>query len=226
MTSESIIRRKARHTRQRTKRTNRVFMALFVMGLVGASMWIALSNTNSNPTLPAINSRLEYDPILGNPAAPVSIIEYGAYGCSACRAWHQAGIIEQILAEFPDQVRFAFRDFPVIIPTYDRMAAEIAQCALDQSQADFWKFHDLLYTAAVPGMSSVELVALGSQAGVGQVALQGCISSGIHRETVEYDLSRAMELGLPGTPAFLVNDTRIFNATPEMLRSAIRTALG
>lgn len=226
MTSSPTARRKTRHNQQQTKRTNLIFIVVATFVLIGAGLLVVLSNRNDNIDAPAANDRLEVDPVLGNPNAPVTIIEYGAYGCSACRAWHQAGIIEQILAEFPDQVRFVFRDFPVIVPAYDRMAAEIAQCALDQSQVGFWAFHDLLYTVAAPGMSQDELILFGEQAGLDQEALRTCVSSGSHRETVEYDLNRAMNLGLPGTPSFLVNGARIFNATPDVLRSAILNALG
>jgi protein-disulfide isomerase len=227
MTSSPTTRRKTRRTqRQQAKRANLILMVVAAFVLIGAGLLVVLSNRSANVAAPAANDRLEVDPVLGNPNAPVTIIEYGAYGCSACRAWHQAGIIEQILAEFPDQVRFVFRDFPVIVPAYDRMAAEIAQCALDQSQAGFWAFHDLLYTVAAPGMSQDELIAFSGQAGLDQEALRNCVSSGRHRETVEYDLNRAMNLGLPGTPSFLVNDARIFNATPDVLRSAVLTALG
>lgn len=217
-----------RTQRQQTGRTNLVLAAIVIVLLIGAGIVMMFSTRSADvaaPVVSAVSDRLEYDPVLGSPNASVTIIEYGAYGCSACRAWHQAGIIEQILVEFPDQVRFVFRDFPVIVPTYDRMAAEIAQCALDQSQAGFWSYHDLLYTVATPGMSRDELIALGGQVGLDQELLQTCASSGGHRQTVEYDLNRAMNLGLPGTPAFLVNDARIFNATPDVLRTAIISAL-
>ncbi|MDL1885506.1 DsbA family protein [Anaerolineae bacterium CFX8] len=224
MTSTPASRRKAYRAHQQSRRISLVFVVAFV--LVGVLLLVVFSNRSANVAPPVANNRLEYDPVLGNPDAPVTIIEYGAYACSACRAWHQAGIIEQILAEFPDQVRFVFRDFPVIVPAYDRMAAEIAQCALDQSQAGFWEFHDLLYTEAVPGMSQDELIVLGGRAGLDQEALRTCVASGTHRETVQYDLNRAMNLGLPGTPSFLVNGARIFNATPDVLRSAIINALG
>jgi len=193
--------------------------------VVVVAILLTVSGRSTSEATASLDDRLNYDPILGNPTAPVSIVEYGAYGCSACRAWHQAGIVGQILAEFPDQVNFIFRDFPVIVPTYDHMAAEIAQCALDQSQTAFWSYHDLLYSVAVPGMSQAQLIALGDQAGIDADLLQTCVTSGIHRNTVAYDLNRAINLGLPGTPAFLVNDTRLFNASPDVLRIAVINAL-
>jgi protein-disulfide isomerase len=151
------------------------------LGAVVIAILLTVSGRSTSEATASAGDRLNTDPILGNPDAPVSIVEYGAYGCSACRAWHQAGIVEQILAEFPDQVNFIFRDFPVIVPTYDRMAAEIAQCALDQSQAAFWSFHDLLYTVAAPGMSQAQLIALGEPVGLDVASLQTCATSGVHQ---------------------------------------------
>ncbi len=220
MAAPNVTRRKTR----RRKHTGRIQVAggvIIVLGVLGILILSLTANRGTDVAIVPAESRLEYDPVLGNPDAPVTIIEYGAYGCSACRAWHQAGIIEQILAEFPGQVRFVFRDFPVIVPAYDRMAAATAQCALDQSLEGFWRYHDLLYTAASPGNSQEQLLELGAQAGLDPQLLQACATAGTHRQTVEYDLSRAMALALPGTPAFLVNGARVFNATPDVLRTEI-----
>jgi len=178
-----------------------------------------------NPTRPPVDARLDLDPILGDPTAPVTIIEYGAYGCEACRAWHQAGIIDQVLNRYPRQVRFIFRDFPVIVPAYDQMAAEVAQCALDQDQALFWALHNALYTTVHVGASRDTVIEAGNAVGLDAQLLRACAESGQHRETVRYDLTRAISLGLPGTPSFLVNDARVFYASPDVLVEFIEQAL-
>ena len=87
-------------------------------------------------------ARLVDDPALGPTTAKVTIIEYGDFGCPTCRAWHRAGILDQVLAQYGDQVRFLWRDFPVITPQSPK-AAEAGQCAYDQGK--FWDYHDLLY---------------------------------------------------------------------------------
>ena len=96
-------------------------------------------------------ARLELDPILGDPDAPVTLIEYGAYGCHACKYWHEEGIVEALLEEFEGQVNFVYRDIPIIVPPYSQMAAEIAQCALDQGNEQFWTMHDAIYVQAEQG---------------------------------------------------------------------------
>jgi protein-disulfide isomerase len=218
---------KSRRTeaRRRASRNRNILTAVAGLVVVGTVL-LMLGGTNPGDSAPAANQgRLDLDPVLGNPDAPVTIIEYGAYACTACRAWHQAGIIEQILAAYPDQVRFIFRDFPVIFPAYDHMAAEVAQCALDQSQAGFWALHDALYTTVRIGSSQEDILRTGEQLGLDGSALRACVESNIHRETVQYDEDRARRLALPGTPSFLVNNTRIFNATPDVLAAAVEQAL-
>ena len=215
-----------RKSKTHNKTANRT--PLLIIGMIGiliAIVMVISAVGQITPISPQSVSRLELDPILGDANAPVTIIEYGAYACSACRAWHQAGIIDNILEAYPNQVRFIFRDFPVISPNYDRMAAQIAQCALDQDQAKFWAYHDALYTQVNPNNSQGDLLALGESVGLDVTALRTCYEAGIHRQTVQYDEQRARELGLPGTPAFLINGARIFNATPEILLTEIEKAL-
>jgi hypothetical protein len=124
---------KTRMARRESARRQKIFLTGGLVTVIVGVLVLILSNTGS--ATPAIaQERFDLDPILGNPDAPVTIIEYGAYACLACRSWHQARIVEQMLAEYPDQVRFIL-GFPD--PPYDRMAAAVAQCALDQSQEGF-----------------------------------------------------------------------------------------
>ncbi len=218
-----MAKRNRRHNRQ-TGPGRAVLIGIIAL-IAGGAVFLMLSASNTGSAPPVAESRLELDPVLGNPDAPVTIIEYGSYGCSACRSWHQAGIIDQILAAYPDQVRFVFRDFPVIYPSYDRMAAEVAHCALDQGQDSFWRLHDALYSTIQPRSSQADILRTGEQLGLDGDALRECMEQNTHRGTVQYHEDRARRLGLPGTPSFLINDTRLFNATPDALLAAIEQAL-
>ncbi len=171
-------------------------------------------------------SRYDLDPIYGNPDAPITLIEYGAYGCHACKFWHEEGLIEQVIEEFDGQVNFIFRDAPIISPQYDQRAAEIAQCALDQGNDAFWTYHDAVFTIARQGISSADdLIEIGRQAGLDSDALRSCYEAGTHVETVRYDANRASQLGVRGTPTFFIGDQLVFNASPDVLRGLIQAEL-
>ncbi len=219
-----MAKRSKRKKQQQTRRNQALTgIGIVVALLVAGGLAFAFSGAGGPPEV--AESRLELDPVLGDPDAPVTVIEYGAYGCHACRAWHQAGVIEQILAEFGGQVNFTFRDFPVIAPNYDRAAANIAQCALDQSEDLFWSYHNALYTVADTHFNEEQLLNLGGQAGLNEAELRECAGSDTHRRTVQYDEARAFQLGLRGTPGFIVDGQVIYNASPDVLRNAIRAAL-
>ena len=173
-----------------------------------------------------LTERKHLDPIMGNPEAPVTLIEYGAYGCSACKFWHEQGIIEDILDEFAGKVNFVYRDMPIILPQYSQTAAEIAQCALDQGNDQFWTLHDALFTQARQGQSSAEdMIQIAADLSLDEDALRDCFLSGTHVETVQFDHERGAALGIRGTPTFLIGDQPVFNGDPDTLRQLLQAEL-
>ena len=210
--------------RSQSPQQSRLIVGGAALVVVAVALFLILSN--SSQAAPAgVDELLPRDPVLGNPDAPVTIVEYGAYGCTVCQAWHRAGIIEKILAEYPGQVRFIYRDFPVVAPSYSRMAARTAQCALDQGNDAFWRFHDAMFTHADARSSQGDLIQLGAQVGLDTDALQACVDNHTYAAAVQSEEDQGYRLGLPGTPAFLVNGQRLFGASPDALRAAIERAL-
>lgn len=197
----------ARHTKQTRRdrreaaqRRNRWLMiggSILAMALVGAfALW-------PRPKVaPVSEARLADDPSLGSPMAKVTIVEYGDFGCPSCRAWHRAGILDQVRAKYGDQVRFVWRDFPVITPQSPK-AAEAAQCAYDQKK--FWEYHDLLYDRA-PALSVGDLKSYASEVGLDTATFDNCLDSGQYKAAVDRDWQDALARGFRGTPSFLVND--------------------
>jgi protein-disulfide isomerase len=84
MTSSPTSRKQSRrHRRQQEARSNLTLMGVVIRAVVGVGFLLAASDRNTSRVT---SERLEHDPILANPNALVTIVEYGAYGCSACRA--------------------------------------------------------------------------------------------------------------------------------------------
>lgn len=206
--------------KQQQKRQNMI-MAGVALFIIGAFALFGISNRAG-----AYDERFDLDPIYGNPDAPVSIIEYGAYGCHACKEVHEAGLLEQLIEEYDGQVNLIFRDIPIISPQYDFMAAQLAQCTLDQSNDLFWAFHDMMYTVAVQSVStSDELIANAGRLGIDTDALNDCYNAGTHAGTVRYDQQRGLDAGVRGTPTFFINGERLFSFSPDGFRDAINRAL-
>ncbi|MFZ1043765.1 MAG: DsbA family protein [Anaerolineales bacterium] len=164
---------------------------------------ILRSESSQVPPLSA--ARLASDPSLGSPSAKVTIIEYGDFGCPTCRGWEQAGVLKQIIATYGDQVRFVWRDYP-IITAQSPQAAEAGQCAFDQSK--FWEYHDLLY-AKQPALSINDLKSYAVQIGLNTKQFDLCLDSEQDKAKIDQSMAEARGYGFIGTPAFIVNGRKV-----------------
>jgi len=154
---------------------------------------------------PLSAARLASDPSLGSLSAKVTIIEYGDFGCPTCRGWEQAGVLKQIVATYGDQVRFVWRDYP-IITAQSPQAAEAGQCAFDQ--AKFWQYHDLLYTKQ-PALSISDLKSYAAQIGLNTTQFDQCLDSGEDQAKINQSMTEARGYGFIGTPSFIVNGQKV-----------------
>lgn len=219
-------RRQAREQEQRQKRLVQIGAVVFGLVVIGIIGFFMTRAGNSGPVVAV--ERLELDPILGNPDAPVTIIEYAAFGCEACKSWHEAGIVEQILVQYPNQVNFIYRDLPIIDPPWSQAMSEIAQCAFDQGNDNFWIAHDILFEDTDLGRTSqadaVDLIAE-ADTGMNIDALRECVNANTHFNTVRYDMERPEATALRGTPAWFVNGQQVYQASPQVITQMIETAL-
>jgi protein-disulfide isomerase len=151
-------------------------------------------------------ARLASNPTLGPASAMVTIVEYGDFGCPTCRAWFNAGILQQVRAAYGDKVQFVWKDFP-IITAQSLQAAEAGQCAFDQGK--FWEYHDLLYEKA-PALSVSDLESYAAQVGLDTTKFKQCLNSGQDSAKVDQSLNEAeRQYGFPGTPSFLINGRKL-----------------
>lgn len=138
---------------------------------------------------------------LGPSAAPVTVTEYGDFGCITCRAWHYQDNINKIHDAYGTQVHFVWRDLPVITADSPK-AAEAGWCAADQDK--FWEFHDLVYAKFQIDLDSLKSYAV--QLGLDTARFNQCLDSGLHRADVDRDWQIAEAHGFRATPSFTVND--------------------
>ncbi len=141
------------------------------------------------------------DPALGPESAPVTIVEFGDFGCHACQSWHEAGILDAIMAKYGDQVRFEWKDYPVITAQSPK-AAEAAQCA--SAQGKFWEYHDYLYESA-GDLREDSLNRSAAAVGLDQVAFSKCLDGGQTKGKVQENLQAGRRLRVRGTPSFTIN---------------------
>src|SRR5690606_7035799 len=84
----------------------------------------------------------EKDYLLGDPSAPITLVEYGSYACPYCRAAHNR--IVDARDEFGDRLAHVFRHRPLPGSQLAIDAAELAERASEHGK--FWKAHVALMT--------------------------------------------------------------------------------
>ena len=166
----------------------------------------------------------ERDHVHGPPTAPVTLVEYGDYECPFCGAAHR--VVHELQRMLADDLRFAFRHFPLTQIHHRALGAALAAEAAG-AQGKFWDMHDLLFA---------NQQSLGHQAYVAfarTLALDlGRFTRDIEQETyaprVREDFISGVRSGVNGTPTFFINGVRhnggfdlrsMIDATGDVIRA-------
>ncbi|MEW6568861.1 MAG: thioredoxin domain-containing protein [Chloroflexota bacterium] len=188
----------------------------FVAGLgLGYLLWGRQEETAPAPVQAAQPRRYDVstddDPALGPEDAPILLIEFSDFNCPFCRKW-QADTFPVLMASYPDQIRFVYRDLPVVGGGRVGLeAAQAANCAGDQGA--FWDYHDALFSGRY-GLSRQAYLQYARDLGLDASALEECLDSGYHEQEVLDDRSYALGLGVASTPTFFLNGIPIVGAQP------------
>jgi len=146
-------------------------------------------------------------PILGNPSAPITIVEFGDYQCHQCYNWYhntkpsitrdyiETGKVNLVFVD----LAFLGRDSP--------KAAQASYCAEDQGM--YWDYHDLLYNSQEPEIdggwaNSERLKAFAFSLGLDMNLFDSCLDSGKYSKRVQYNIQQARDHGVKGTPGFFI----------------------
>ncbi len=160
-------------------------------------------------------------PILGDPNAPITLIEFGDYQCHFCNV-HFHNTEHSLLQNFiyTGKVKMIFKDFTIIGPDSVN-AAHGTHCANDQGK--FWEYHDILYnnwTGENNGWASSDnLLRFAQEIELDIDQWSDCMIDERYSQIISNSSKDARDLGITGTPAFFVigpdNEiTRISGAQP------------
>jgi protein-disulfide isomerase len=145
-------------------------------------------------------------PILGDPDAPITLIEFGDYQCHFCNV-HFHNTEHNLLENYIEtgKVKMIFKDFTIIGPD-SKNAAHGAHCADDQGK--FWQYHDILYnnwTGENNGWASSDnLLRFAQEIELDVDQWSDCMIDEKHSKTIVDSNKDARDLGITGTPAFFV----------------------
>ncbi len=141
------------------------------------------------------------DHLLGDPHAPVTVVEYGDFECPICK--QSAPAVKLLLQRFESAVCFAYRHFPQeATHPHALQAAEAAECA--GSQGQFWAMHDLLFEHQ-PHLSIKNLHAYARQLGLDLARFTAEMDDGVYRQRIREHQDSGRASHLRATPGFFVN---------------------
>jgi protein-disulfide isomerase len=170
-------------------------------------------------TVPRVTAE---DHVRGHAGAAVTVLEYGDYECPYCRG--AARDVHLLLYDYPETVRFVFRNFPIpqIHPQAEQ-AAEAAEAAA--SQGRFWEMHELLLQTS-SRLDTDSLVNYAGLLGLDVARFRSDLASHAYAARIEGDVREGIRNGVNATPKFYVNGERIDGKFPlEGLVEAVRVAV-
>jgi protein-disulfide isomerase len=197
-----------------------------------------------------VNATPEGGFVMGNPNAPVKLIEYGSLTCPHCAEFDEKGakpLIDKYVKT--GQVSWEFRNF--VRDPYDIAASLVARCG---GTTSFFGLMRGLYAEqkdwigkiqaapaeqqqALAGMQPAQQFgAIANLAGFPQwAALRGvptaksaqCLADqGAVTKLVQMQSDAISQFDIPGTPSFIINGTLVEGATWDMLEPKLRAAIG
>ena len=233
-----MSQKSARAQRSNVVRTQRAanlkpfYIGLVVVALIGVAL-IARTAQHSDASRPTI-ANVAATPVkaeghlLGNPNAPVQILEFADFECPHCAEF--ATITEPDVRKRIVQAGLAsyrYFDFPVGEFSNSVAASNAAACAGDQNK--FWEMHDKLFQGQPDwsGENNPKAVfkAYAKSLGVDVSAWDACYDSQKHLADIKANHDEGLRRHVNSTPTFVIGTKQIPGAIPyDMFKAYVDTA--
>jgi protein-disulfide isomerase len=145
------------------------------------------------------------DPALGSSEAEVTIVEFADYECEVCR--NQKEALERLRKEYPDKIRFIWKDYPVSdqgSPSFK--AARAARCA--DLRDKFWEYNNELYKSEVE-LNRESFLNIAEKMKIDTQEFKNCLDDKRVDGLIMDNIREANALSINGIPFIYVNDQEI-----------------
>jgi len=155
--------------------------------------------------------------VLGNPSGSVTLVEFSDYACTYCR--QSVADVAALIAANPD-LKVVMREYPILSPE-SLNAARMALAAAQQGK--YARFHDAMFRLGPPTADAIEAAA--REAGIDLALAKTAIDSGQFDIHLQANASLASQLGISGTPGWVIGDRALNGAVGrEAIGEAIEAA--
>ena len=168
----------------------------------------------NQPTLP-LKISAGNNPIIGNPDAAITIMEFSDFQCPFCAKFHTE-TLPTIMEEYIDKgtVKLVFRDFPIQNIHPNAVPASIAaECANEQGK--FKQMYHTLFEKQKEWNNLETSYAItifnqyASEMKLDEEKFDTCIRNAKYLEEVQKDLNDGRTYGITGTPGFFIGNEKI-----------------
>jgi protein-disulfide isomerase len=188
-------------------------------------------------TAPEMAKSIEGLPFRGKANAPVTIVEFSDFQCPYCSRGFKT--MEEVMKKYPNDVKFAFKHYPLPMHPWAKPAAIAAYCASQQNGDAFWMLHDGYFNHQGE-VNAENLMAKSKEFLAGsKLDMKKWSACAETKESPEYKAAEkavddsvafGTKHGVSGTPGFFVNGMFINGAQPvetfDAAIAAVKNAAG
>ncbi|MBU0963175.1 MAG: DsbA family protein [Nanoarchaeota archaeon] len=191
------------------------FLVIFVVIII-FSYSLYYFNTKNVHNNQGSNNRtiidITNDPFIGNINANIIIVEFSDFQCPYCGRFYKE-VFPKIYEDYiePGKAKFVYKNFPLSIHQYSKVAAEAGLCANEQEK--FWDYGDKLFNNQnVLDINSLKKYA--SDIGLDTKKFNECLDFGKMSSEVQKDINEAVSYNVKGTPTIFINGIKLVGVQP------------
>lgn len=164
---------------------------------------------------------------IGSDSAKVKLVEFSDFQCPACQAAEP--VVRKVRTDYPKDVQFIYRHFPLPQHAYGKQAAYFAEAAGEQGK--FWEMHDKLFetqtewSALGDSDAAAFFLNLAVQLGLDENKVKQAVAENTFNSKIDSDLAEGRSLGVNSTPTFFLNGRKLTLQKFEDLNTAVAEEL-
>src|SRR5262249_33637568 len=159
---------------------------------------------------PAVHVTDDPARVKGNPAAPVTIVEFADFQCPFCQKTEAT--LKALLAKYDGRVKLAFLDYPLTEIRSNAEKAAAARCAGEQGK--FCEYHDSLF-ADQSKLDEASLIGRAQNLNLEETVFRSCLASGKFEHDIQANREEGATAGVTGTPVYFINGVFLSGAQSQ-----------
>lgn len=167
-------------------------------------------------------------PVMGQPDAEITILEWGDYQCTFCFRFHQS-TLDTIKERYIETgvANLVFKDFPLNGPD-SVLGAHASYCAGEQDR--YWEYHDILYTnwagERTGWITTESLERFAADAGIDIEEFAACMQDNRYVQKISELQAFGRDIGVDATPSFFIfNDESVVKIRGNQPEAAFDNAI-